>query len=182
MTDKTEQKIIDAALKEFAEKGYKGATTRVIAEKAGFSELTLFRKFETKRNLYEAVLTQKVEEMLKAFEELVFVDKEFESPRDFLNHFIKNLAKTESDHFDIFLLSLNSKNEFIEPMMEGTVDAIRKYIEKNIPGKKIDYRTFGLGITSFIYVINQERYRGRTYLGYEDTIDKFIDNLLVCIQ
>ena len=31
MVDKTEQKILDAALKIFAEKGYKGATTRGIA-------------------------------------------------------------------------------------------------------------------------------------------------------
>jgi len=182
MTDETKQKILDTALKVFAEKGYKGATTLTIAEKAGFSEKTLFRKFKTKKNLYEMVLTQNVAKMLKEFEDLVFIDNEFESPRDFLNHFVKSLAETEFDHFDVFLLSLSYKNEFVEPMMEETVDAIGKYIEKNIPGRKFDYKVFGLTITSFVYVINQERYRGRAYMDYEETLEKFIENLLIYIE
>ena len=43
--DKTERKILDAALKIFAERGYDGAKTKLIAEKSGFTEMTLFRKF-----------------------------------------------------------------------------------------------------------------------------------------
>ncbi len=35
MTYGTEQKILDAALKIFAKKGYDAATTRVIAEESG---------------------------------------------------------------------------------------------------------------------------------------------------
>ncbi|MBI5679449.1 MAG: helix-turn-helix transcriptional regulator [Methanobacterium sp.] len=49
MTDESGQKIMDAALIVFAEYGYKGATIKEIAEKAGYSELTLFRKFKTKK-------------------------------------------------------------------------------------------------------------------------------------
>jgi len=64
MTDKTEQKILGAALKIFSEKGFKGATTRVIAQESGFSELTLFRKFETKENLIKCVLTKNRETIL----------------------------------------------------------------------------------------------------------------------
>jgi len=36
MTKIKEQKFLDAALKIFAEKGYKGATTVTIAKEAGF--------------------------------------------------------------------------------------------------------------------------------------------------
>ncbi|NJD54393.1 MAG: helix-turn-helix transcriptional regulator [Candidatus Methanoperedens sp.] len=43
---KTEQKILEAALRMFAREGYDGATTRRIAEEAGVSEMTLFRKFQ----------------------------------------------------------------------------------------------------------------------------------------
>ena len=64
-------------------------------------------------------------------------------------------------------------------MMEETVNSIGKYIEKNLPGRKFDYKIFGLTITSVVYVINQERYRGRSYIGYEDTLEKFINNLLI---
>ena len=49
MTGETEQKILDAALKVFSQKGYDGAKTKSIAEKSGFSEVTLFNKFKTKK-------------------------------------------------------------------------------------------------------------------------------------
>ncbi len=53
MIDETSQKIMDSALKLFARYGYKGASAKAIAVDAGFNELTLFRKFKTKKNLLE---------------------------------------------------------------------------------------------------------------------------------
>nr|WP_243686887.1 helix-turn-helix domain-containing protein [Methanobacterium formicicum] len=80
MVSKTEQKFLDAALEIFAEKGYKGATTRLIAQKAGFSELTLFRKFKTKENLFNSVLIHNIEkvkaDMTKALEANISTDEE----------------------------------------------------------------------------------------------------------
>jgi AcrR family transcriptional regulator len=46
-----EQRIFDAALKIMTERGYVGATTRLIAEAAGISEVTLFRRFGNKETL-----------------------------------------------------------------------------------------------------------------------------------
>ena len=54
MTDKTEQKILDSALKLFAEKGYDASTTITLAEESGYSEMTLFRIFKTKKNLFDS--------------------------------------------------------------------------------------------------------------------------------
>lgn len=51
-----EEKLLNAALKLFSEKGYVGATTRKIAQTAGVAELTLFRHFGTKERLFEEVL------------------------------------------------------------------------------------------------------------------------------
>ena len=48
----TENKILDAAIALFTELGYSGTTTRKIAEAAGINEVTLFRKFGTKENLF----------------------------------------------------------------------------------------------------------------------------------
>jgi TetR/AcrR family transcriptional regulator len=141
MTDETEQKILDAALKEFAEKGYKGATTRVIADKAGFTEMTLFRKFETKENLFYRVIAQNHEKMRREFE-LVLVDKKFENPRDFLETLIKNLAKIMEDNFETFDLTSQDRGEKFEPVMAGFVKRLAEYLEKNIPNSEIDYETF----------------------------------------
>jgi AcrR family transcriptional regulator len=54
--DETRERIIQGAAQVFAEKGYEGATTREIAEAAGLNEVTLFRHFGSKKNLFLAVI------------------------------------------------------------------------------------------------------------------------------
>ena len=49
-------KILDAALTVFAETGYRGATTRRIAQEAEVNEVTLFRHFGSKDELIHAAL------------------------------------------------------------------------------------------------------------------------------
>ena len=80
MTDKTEQKILNASLKIFAEKGYNGATVMAIAEEAGFSEKTVFRKFKTKKNLYDTVLIKNGEKFVQEFMESINLDIKFPTP------------------------------------------------------------------------------------------------------
>ncbi len=54
----TEKRIIEAAALVFAELGFARATTRKIAAKADVNEVTLFRYFGNKQNLFTAVLNQ----------------------------------------------------------------------------------------------------------------------------
>jgi AcrR family transcriptional regulator len=54
----TSEKIMLAAIDLMAEKGYNGVTTQEIAEKAGFSEKTLFRHFQSKQTLLESAFTR----------------------------------------------------------------------------------------------------------------------------
>jgi AcrR family transcriptional regulator len=49
---RTRQQILQAAAEVFTAQGFSGATTRGIAETARVSELTLFRHFGTKKNLF----------------------------------------------------------------------------------------------------------------------------------
>lgn len=49
--DDTSQKIIDAAMSLIRDKGYVATTTKEIAKKAGVNECTLFRKFESKKDI-----------------------------------------------------------------------------------------------------------------------------------
>ncbi|MGO9387727.1 MAG: TetR/AcrR family transcriptional regulator [Methanobacterium sp.] len=104
MTDETEQKFLDAALELFAKKGYTGATAVAIADKAGFNEKTLFRKFKTK-NLYSLVLTRNAEKYKQELDEFLFVDKKFDTHHDFLDNYIRNLAKVNLDNFEYVNLS-----------------------------------------------------------------------------
>ena len=174
MINKTEQKILNAALKMFSQKGYKGATTMIIAEEAGFSEKTLFRRFKTKKNLYNMVLLSNAEKFKEDLEKTVFVDKDFDNPKEFLDHYIRNLAERYLDNFEFFNLSINEPNEVLESTMENTVDFIGVYLENKIVNPNIYYKVFGLSISSFLYTICIEKYMGRTYLDFDETLDRFV--------
>lgn len=50
---------MDAALTEFGVHGFRGATTRAIAERAGVNEVTVFRTFGSKLELFESVFMER---------------------------------------------------------------------------------------------------------------------------
>jgi AcrR family transcriptional regulator len=52
-----EARLLQAALELLAERGYRGATTKEVARRAGVSEVTLFRRFGSKEGLFKAALS-----------------------------------------------------------------------------------------------------------------------------
>ncbi len=58
-----EQIIFDAALKVVTERGYVGATTKLIAEEAGIGEVTLFRRFGNKDTLILEAMKQEASKL-----------------------------------------------------------------------------------------------------------------------
>ena len=71
----TRERILEATLELISEKGYLGATTREIANQAGVSELTIFRKFGKKERLFEEVLKNytflpRLKDLIPTIEEL----------------------------------------------------------------------------------------------------------------
>jgi AcrR family transcriptional regulator len=57
MHQQAREKILSAALTLFSEKGYTAVSTRDIADSAGVNEVSIFRIFGKKRNLYLEVFT-----------------------------------------------------------------------------------------------------------------------------
>ena len=53
------RQILAVAMELFAERGFRGTTTRQIAERAGVNEAILFRHFRSKEDLYWAILDGK---------------------------------------------------------------------------------------------------------------------------
>jgi AcrR family transcriptional regulator len=58
----TDLHIFQAVMEIIAERGYAGATTREIAEAAGVSEMTLFRKYGSKAELIKRAISALVEQ------------------------------------------------------------------------------------------------------------------------
>lgn len=57
--DKRREQILQTAVSLFAQKGFRGTTTKEIAKASGVSEAMVFRHFETKDALYDAILDAK---------------------------------------------------------------------------------------------------------------------------
>lgn len=68
-TMSTKDKILKSALKLFSKKGYLGTTTKEIAKEARIAEVTLFRYFISKENLFIEVL--KSQSFLPTLKELI---------------------------------------------------------------------------------------------------------------
>jgi AcrR family transcriptional regulator len=60
--------VLDAAMIEFAEHGFEGASTEDIARRAGISQPYLFRLFGTKKELFKASVARCLREALEMFQ------------------------------------------------------------------------------------------------------------------
>lgn len=54
--------ILKVALELFSKHGYSGVSTKQIAKESGVNEVTIFRKFETKSNLFQQVISKYAKE------------------------------------------------------------------------------------------------------------------------
>jgi AcrR family transcriptional regulator len=65
------QDILMAAMELFAKKGFRGATTRDLAAQADVNEAIIFRYFNNKEALYNAILENKAEEIRSVRHEIL---------------------------------------------------------------------------------------------------------------
>lgn len=74
----TDDKILSAAITLMEKKGYKAATMKDIAESAGFSDMTLFRRFGNKKAILDAAVEKYsyTVSMKKIFEKEIIYDIE----------------------------------------------------------------------------------------------------------
>lgn len=63
-----ERRILEAALKVFAETGYSGTTMDAVAIEAGLSKPTLYQYFESKEVLFSAMMLGERDQMLEFFQ------------------------------------------------------------------------------------------------------------------
>jgi len=115
----TKDKIIEATLELVNEKGYKGATTKEIAERAGLNEVTLFRHFGSKKGIVEAVIEKYgfVDSFENKFEEEVI----WEIEKD-LKMLVREYQSLLEQKKTVILLSLKEAGKFPE------LDALIKHI------------------------------------------------------
>lgn len=181
MTDETEKRILTAALNVFAKKGRDAATTKAIAEKAGRTEMTLFRKFGTKNNLFDKVLSQNMEKIKRDIDSAIAdLDGKFESPEDFLEAYVKNCVEFYENNIEMFALVINSDHPTVDPLMKYINDTIGEFIGRNLSkDAKINPKTLGIYINTNIYFLSLEVYNGRD-IYFDQKVEGLINNLNLC--
>ncbi|PGT77122.1 TetR family transcriptional regulator [Bacillus sp. AFS040349] len=150
-----QQKIVETAIKLFAEKGYANTSTSEIAKAAGVAEGTIFRHYGTKDNLLLSVILPFFKDSLPMMAEEVF--KEVMSEKDttfdeFLKALLKNRIEFFSANKEIFQVVIKEilyneelKNELLPFLSENILPRLKSAVEhyqkqgelKNIPSSQI---------------------------------------------
>jgi AcrR family transcriptional regulator len=92
MTDK-QSRILKAAVEVFAEKGYSGAATSEIAQRAGVAEGTIFRHYRTKKDLLYSIVAPFVARLIEPFvlrDLYPLIDKPHETFEGFIRGLLDN--------------------------------------------------------------------------------------------
>lgn len=130
----TRERILNAALDLFSDLGFHGTTTRKIAQKAGVNEVTIFRQFKTKENLFQAVL----DNVKNVGFDLGTVDFNIEDiePYDLLTFMVDYV-------FDLFAKYPRELRLLIMSLFEGVEGFEEEYVARNRnEGLKVISRAF----------------------------------------
>jgi AcrR family transcriptional regulator len=188
------QVIIDAALALFSRKGFRGTTTKEIAEAAGCSEATIFKHFTTKDELYSAILESKA-----AIEETLARAAQAAAHKDDAGVFravgLEALIRTEDDPslMRLLLYSALEGHELSHLFFESKVRRLHEFLSNYIAARVSDgaFRTVNplIAARGFVgmivhYLLMHEIYGVKRPVGVlpEQVVDTFVTLFLSGIR
>jgi len=131
---RTEEKILRAAFDLFSDRGYRATTTKLIAEKAGVNEVTIFRHFDSKINLFRRVIEQQAEERKEiVIEEMPEPSGNLEEDMMKLGMRTHEVLMESSDFFKLLLSEVDRDPklfQLISHVPEKFVVGFSKYLEE----------------------------------------------------
>ena len=191
MTEKSRPKtrkdrIMDAALRIFAEKGFQNATITEISKEAGVSEATIYEYFGTKEDLLFAIPEKISNETFEASSKVIPYIKGIEGKIRAIMLFYIELYQSNPDYSALVLLQLMSNKRFrqtpahaaIRRSSHGLLDCIRAGIADGTFKKDVNpylIRSMLMGTIEhlFIHWHMQGSPKGKTSII--DTLDPFIE-------
>lgn len=109
----TEEKIINATFRVLQKEGNEKATTKKIAAEAGVNEITIFRKFKTKKNLIEIAKEHHMQIFLNRVEKIFDFDEDEEIEEYLKSNFTELLTLSDQD-FSIMKIAMEEVREIPE--------------------------------------------------------------------
>lgn len=99
----TRKRIIDAAARAFAERGFRAASTRDIAGRAGVNQGLITYHFRSKERLWKAAMERIFKQLAATFEELADLDDSVD-PRERGREAIRRYVRFAATHPELFRL------------------------------------------------------------------------------
>ncbi|QSR88331.1 TetR/AcrR family transcriptional regulator [Methylacidiphilum caldifontis] len=184
-------KILAAAKRLFAQKGFEGTTTRMIAQAAHVNEALIYRYYPTKKDLYSEIIRLKIEELNILTENLAHPEQNPES----IPKFLKNIAiqffssvKDDPDFLRLLYFSALERHElskmfcncFVLEIRKRLEDYVSHLIERNIFKRLNPYLISSafIGIISHYLVVNTLFELDDRQIQENEIIDNFIEIFL----
>lgn len=161
--ENTEEKIITATFNIVQKEGVQKATTKKIAAEAGVNEVTIFRKFENKKNLIEATKDYYMTKLLSRLEETFDYDED-ESIEDYLKHCFHGILDFSQEDISIIRVAMQEitgetdKKLLISHITDTIINKIEEFFKlqlekgviKNVNSKAISVMCFSIIFQSTI--------------------------------
>lgn len=133
----TEERILEAALNLFSEKGYSGASTSEIAKEAQVAEGTIFRYFPQKKDMLLKVVMKFIdlisEQIVMNPLEKIYEENQGAPPEVMLKKIILDrvaLFDKMAGHFKVILIEMQYHEEIMEMFVNRVVLKVIRYGEK----------------------------------------------------
>ncbi|MEI5908275.1 TetR/AcrR family transcriptional regulator [Bacillus spongiae] len=188
-----QRRIIEAAVEMFAENGYAATSTNQIAKRAGVAEGTIFRHYQTKKDLLLNIVSPMMAKIIAPFvikDVHKIMDTPYERYEDFLRAIILNrqeFFKTNINVFKIFIQEIPFHPELKEPFIEHVVKkvsekfalVVQHYQERgqiiNLPPKAVIRFTMTVIIG---YIISQHVIFSEKDGNHEEEIEQTIQLIM----
>ncbi|MEN6440832.1 MAG: TetR/AcrR family transcriptional regulator [Syntrophobacter sp.] len=159
----SKERILDAALEVFSQKGFHSATTDEIAERAGVGKGTVYRHFATKEKLFEELVRLRLDELeAKATsiihgrdDVLTMISKYIQVYFEFFDrnqHLYRLIVREQLD------LGEHSPDNYFKRVMRAVPNLKRKVYEGSQQGilKDVDFQTVFYGTMGFVHGVIQK--------------------------
>jgi len=185
--------IIQGAMKIFAQKGFRGTTTREIAKRLGISEALMFKYFPTKKDLYWAIIQKRMDgaEAMLFPREAIQAKEDREVFRAISSYLIKRNSE-DPTFMRLILYSALEGHElsriFFEKITQEKIGLLSEYIKQRIQEKAFRKVSPVIAARAFIgmvinYVQSREIYGMKDILRFSDReivetlVDIFLNGL-----
>ena len=144
MTDTTtHDRIIEVAIRTFADRGYAGTSMREIADELGITKAALYYHFPGKEEIFSACINHSVERILEGMETIANSDESVWDKIRTLIHGMCNFSDINPHLFMLFKKIMNKEInvsfgvEILQDFYERQKEALQKIFDDGIRNKEL---------------------------------------------